>query len=1518
MRAKASPDDFLALARDANTSSRSGDSPPPPERKQYSSDATNADNGPPSPSSKSSTVSSNNSKQRRDRYGLGGGISNDEQRPMKFQFYVPTAGSGRSSQSQAQEQHGGSSAAAGAAADAGSLSDNNSNWGSHRSGTSRERSGFDLERISDDRVGRGGGGGGNNNSHHGHKKQQNTTTTGGGGSKQKGIDPPEKELPTSMIMTAEESARKARSRLIQLQHRESHASSSSGAHPSHNHVSSGTPQMISNSGGKESSLVSDSSRSKKSRRSRAGTGSSFCGLDSIDSENEHGDDDDDDDDDDDFPLVAMDPIESDDEPMSDHYEEKGLSRSQHSGRQPTLVKQQKQQQRYRSPVQNRQNDQLSYMKTHPSSAPQRPSHRLPPQQLMQYLHAGGRGSFGRQGPQQGGGGGGVFPLPLNNNGLPNSNNPNNPNQPHNSMQHFPRQSQGQQYMHQQHRNSNAKQQRRLSDNTGRLYSDGIDLLEKAANEAREREEVDTLNDGIHYLRKLETALEKGESGSGSQSQGQQQQQYAMTPPRKGATPPFKGQAVVARPQHRPPPEKKSDGMNITRSRSSTLGDEMEKLAIQSHEQQQQGQHHGAVRIHRPPPRAPLSNPTTPTQHHKRPVITAAAAMDFVMSASALPLGYNDVEDNDNRNGDREAGQDVDEVGTTDGNDKIQSYFNAVMLREDGGDSNSGHGSFDSNDSGGNDDSESEESDVEDDDFERNTSLSMHAEAKYKPSSRSSRYAEDKHGLSKSMSRVDRIQQDDSPQHVAPQHVRHGSDPAIHMIRKGGGGRSTNMSGKSMDPPDVDGDDDEDLEIDNEHSDRISPAVLPMKTMNERLYAIETVIPTPPTRYHEEFADEVDSFDQGMPRLAPHEDGSAPSHALGPRSQRPGGITGVVLDVGSDENRDYPRPTLMERERLRPHSPSESSQSSSEDDPQSVIGDDPLDGVSHGDLDKYSWSGEMSGEGGGRQATSLMMKLCSHLLPVGLDAFDHRKDNSSLTSLILQNKSSLEWDDDDPDDTGYVVHRLTNSQLISVESAFEKMVASLERSSEKHVRDGSNDKNFERDLEEAEMILDQEEKRYESEVKAKISDGDSNIPKGMELQTKRQDNEVRESVPDFPGIYPPGKGKTGEMECFYLPIITKSQKTGFEPTKDLVLKPGSVFANNYLVQSELGSAAFSTAYRCLDLSSEEDEDGYQDEVCLKVIKNTKDYFDQSIDEIKILQLLKDTGRVQENNVVEMRSFFYHREHLVIVTELLRQNLYEFGKSILESRGPLYFTRLRLSHITRQCLISLKFVHELGLMHCDIKPENILLSSYSRALVKVIDFGSSSFVTDRQSSYIQSRSYRAPEVVLGLPYGGKIDMWSLGCVIAELYTNEVTFQNDSELSMLSRIEAICGPFPRHMIAKGRNSHRIFTDSGLIYEKISSDDVEEDRSQGSSDDETDKTMFNVYQPKMTTIAARLGFDEDFMDQPRLSEDDKKRALFVDFVSKLLTIDPDGRPSAAEALDHPWITSSLDLSEGDIRYGQ
>lgn len=80
---------------------------------------------------------------------------------------------------------------------------------------------------------------------------------------------------------------------------------------------------------------------------------------------------------------------------------------------------------------------------------------------------------------------------------------------------------------------------------------------------------------------------------------------------------------------------------------------------------------------------------------------------------------------------------------------------------------------------------------------------------------------------------------------------------------------------------------------------------------------------------------------------------------------------------------------------------------------------------------------------------------------------------------------------------------------------------------------------------------------------------------------------------------------------------------------------------------------------------------------------------------------------------------------------------------------------------------RFLHQHSLIHCDLKPENILLMQPSRSAIKVIDFGSSCFVSERMYTYVQSRFYRSPEVIMGLPYGCEIDMWSFGCILAELY-------------------------------------------------------------------------------------------------------------------------------------------------------
>jgi dual specificity tyrosine-phosphorylation-regulated kinase 2/3/4 len=84
----------------------------------------------------------------------------------------------------------------------------------------------------------------------------------------------------------------------------------------------------------------------------------------------------------------------------------------------------------------------------------------------------------------------------------------------------------------------------------------------------------------------------------------------------------------------------------------------------------------------------------------------------------------------------------------------------------------------------------------------------------------------------------------------------------------------------------------------------------------------------------------------------------------------------------------------------------------------------------------------------------------------------------------------------------------------------------------------------------------------------------------------------------------------------------------------------------------------------------------------------------------------------------------------------------------------------------------------LIHCDLKPENILLKQENKSGIKIIDYGSSCFMGQRIYTYIQSRFYRAPEIILGVPYTTAIDMWSFGAIIAELYTGFPLFPGESE--------------------------------------------------------------------------------------------------------------------------------------------
>lgn len=109
--------------------------------------------------------------------------------------------------------------------------------------------------------------------------------------------------------------------------------------------------------------------------------------------------------------------------------------------------------------------------------------------------------------------------------------------------------------------------------------------------------------------------------------------------------------------------------------------------------------------------------------------------------------------------------------------------------------------------------------------------------------------------------------------------------------------------------------------------------------------------------------------------------------------------------------------------------------------------------------------------------------------------------------------------------------------------------------------------------------------------------------------------------------------------------------------------------------------------------------------------------------------------------------------------------------------------------------LHFLQQLGLIHADLKPENIMLVDPVRQpyRVKVIDFGSASHVSKAVcNTYLQSRYYRAPEIILGLPFGEAIDMWSLGCVVAELFLGWPLYPGSSEYDQIRYISQTQGQY------------------------------------------------------------------------------------------------------------------------------
>ena len=250
--------------------------------------------------------------------------------------------------------------------------------------------------------------------------------------------------------------------------------------------------------------------------------------------------------------------------------------------------------------------------------------------------------------------------------------------------------------------------------------------------------------------------------------------------------------------------------------------------------------------------------------------------------------------------------------------------------------------------------------------------------------------------------------------------------------------------------------------------------------------------------------------------------------------------------------------------------------------------------------------------------------------------------------------------------------------------------------------------------------------------------------------------------------------------------------------DYILRANEVIHDGrYRLQRRIGKGSFGQVVKAADLRTGE-------EVAIKIIKSKRPFLLQARTEIGLLEHLNAHDPDDQHNVVRLRSTFLFRNHQCLVFEMLSLNLYELLKNT-------HFTGVSLNLIRKFAKQILKVLAYLArphvdIIHCDLKPENILLRHPKRSGIKVIDFGSSCKSSRRMYSHIQSRFYRSPEVMLGLPYSVAIDMWSLGCILVEMHTGEPLFSGTDQFDQMRKIVGILGMVPEDMLLGADAAHRL----------------------------------------------------------------------------------------------------------------
>ncbi|KAM5366275.1 hypothetical protein ACJZ2D_010623 [Fusarium nematophilum] len=334
-----------------------------------------------------------------------------------------------------------------------------------------------------------------------------------------------------------------------------------------------------------------------------------------------------------------------------------------------------------------------------------------------------------------------------------------------------------------------------------------------------------------------------------------------------------------------------------------------------------------------------------------------------------------------------------------------------------------------------------------------------------------------------------------------------------------------------------------------------------------------------------------------------------------------------------------------------------------------------------------------------------------------------------------------------------------------------------------------------------------------------------------------------------------------------------------------IRIGEVLNGRYQIQAALGRGMFSGVARAVDITTKQ-------LVAIKMMRNNDALRKGGYTEIAILEKLNDADPEGRKHIIKFERQFDYKGHLCMVFENLSMNLREvlrkFGNNVGINLGA---TRT----YAYQIFIALAHMRKCSIIHADLKPDNILVNE-SRNVLKICDLGTAIDKSDAATAhtditpYLVSRFYRAPEIILGIPYDYAVDMWSIGCTLYEMYTGKILFTGDSNNQMLKAIMEIRGRLTPKLFKRGQLSGVHFDDMGQFVS------IERDKVLNKTAVRT-MAMVKPTRDLRTRLTAASGGMND--------AETRDLNHFIDLLEHCLTLNPDKRIKPADALRHPFFTS-------------